>query len=793
MSTLRYSIAVFALAVLQLGTARAQNLVVSTLEGAGNGSLAALIASAPSGATITFDPSLHGTVLFGNPDIHRDLTIIGPADGSITVQSGIVFRIDTLITVHITNLILAGPGTSNAFAGYTGVINRGILFLDSCTLVGNSGTSGGAIFNSAGAIFNSGSLAATACSFTGNSGLGGAIFNTGNLRASCCSFIGNQNNSMDWNGITPGGAILNTGAASLVNCTISGNHIQAKEIDHINFTTIFPAFGAGVYNSGTLSIVYCTIVYNSLTGAYSTLPSRGAGVFNSGTLTLLNSIIALNDSGITNFTYQTDVDIGGPTTGGGHNLFGRIFTDDSNIQDPSNANLYGSVSQMLNPRLDTLATHGGPMDLWSLLPLSPAIGKAQALDSIPTDQRSYPRGLTPDIGSYQVNPVYPSLPTGQEPISPSRNYILLGTTDVFTWSRGTLAATYRIQIAVDSLFSELFLDKSDLQGNSFEVRGFSPLVKYFWRVAGINGLGQGSFSLPSAFQISGHPDSVHFVTPSGMSVDTDYVRVIWRRADLATSYHLAVTWTAGPTRNFIVVDTTYLLGLNDRLSTYIVSVNGVNAEGDGPVSSWSVIAHNPGLPDAPPLVSPPDGAIVSPPVRVVWRDNRREKDLVETYFWFKLNSDPRWLPETMIFDGRVNDSSITLAQVNTAGTYYWRVYSVIYQTGGDITSAQFTIGHSSDVFDTTRRTIPGSYIIYGNYPNPFNPETIVRFGIPEAAEVTLRVYSSDGQLVEELLHQTLRAGVYSVPWNATRCASGAYFLQMRAGNSMIVHRAMLIR
>ena len=66
------------------------------------------------------------------------------------------------------------------------------------------------------------------------------------------------------------------------------------------------------------------------------------------------------------------------------------------------------------------------------------------------------------------------------------------------------------------------------------------------------------------------------------------------------------------------------------------------------------------------------------------------------------------------------------------------------------------------------------------YPNPFNPTTTIKFGLPEESDVTLTVYDIIGREVETILHQHRQAGYYSVNFDANVLAGGLYFYRIVA-------------
>jgi photosystem II stability/assembly factor-like uncharacterized protein len=76
--------------------------------------------------------------------------------------------------------------------------------------------------------------------------------------------------------------------------------------------------------------------------------------------------------------------------------------------------------------------------------------------------------------------------------------------------------------------------------------------------------------------------------------------------------------------------------------------------------------------------------------------------------------------------------------------------------------------------------IPNQFRLSQNYPNPFNPSTTIRYQIPEASKVTIRVYNLLGQNIATLVNEQKNAGDYSVEWNAENVPSGVYFYRTEA-------------
>ncbi|HEX9005730.1 MAG TPA: T9SS type A sorting domain-containing protein, partial [Bacteroidota bacterium] len=72
-------------------------------------------------------------------------------------------------------------------------------------------------------------------------------------------------------------------------------------------------------------------------------------------------------------------------------------------------------------------------------------------------------------------------------------------------------------------------------------------------------------------------------------------------------------------------------------------------------------------------------------------------------------------------------------------------------------------------------TLPGAFQLLGNYPNPFNPSTTIKFEINKSSEVSLEVYDITGRLVSTRSLGVQAPGQHAITFNAGNLASGAYY------------------
>ncbi|MBU0692866.1 S8 family peptidase [bacterium] len=98
-----------------------------------------------------------------------------------------------------------------------------------------------------------------------------------------------------------------------------------------------------------------------------------------------------------------------------------------------------------------------------------------------------------------------------------------------------------------------------------------------------------------------------------------------------------------------------------------------------------------------------------------------------------------------------------------------------------------------DVDEPAAFTLPSEFALHPNYPNPFNPETMISFDVGTHSRVVIRVYDLLGREVSKLVDRRLSPGTHSVSFSGANLASGIYLVNMQADGFSATHRMVLMK
>lgn len=147
----------------------------------------------------------------------------------------------------------------------------------------------------------------------------------------------------------------------------------------------------------------------------------------------------------------------------------------------------------------------------------------------------------------------------------------------------------------------------------------------------------------------------------------------------------------------------------------------------------------------------------------------------------------------------VEDTAMTFHDVSrllSGRTYRWTVLAsdgVLVSSAADTSLLVIPV-----IVGIDPRDVPIRFALHPNYPNPFNPNTTIRYDLPENSAVTLRLYNILGQEVRTLVNRRETAGFKSVVWNGRNNAghqvsTGIYILRLQAGPFRKTIRMMMVK
>jgi len=105
-------------------------------------------------------------------------------------------------------------------------------------------------------------------------------------------------------------------------------------------------------------------------------------------------------------------------------------------------------------------------------------------------------------------------------------------------------------------------------------------------------------------------------------------------------------------------------------------------------------------------------------------------------------------------------------------------------------SHTFTSGSATSVDDAVT---PATYSLSANYPNPFNPSTVINYEIAQSEHVKLTVFNVLGQEVVTLVNNVQQAGAHEIQFQAGSLASGIYMYRLEAGNFTSTQKMILMK
>jgi hypothetical protein len=254
------------------------------------------------------------------------------------------------------------------------------------------------------------------------------------------------------------------------------------------------------------------------------------------------------------------------------------------------------------------------------------------------------------------------------------------------------------------------------------------------------------------------------------------------------------TWSALGTGMSGGTATVYSLGVWSN-----VLIAGGNFAMAGGIFAHNIAAWG-SCPAAPDLILPPDGATgVSLTPTLDWSDISNA-----TFYGVQVSTNPNFTTTVVNAAGLTNSQyTIPSGILNNNTIYFWRVNAKNGLCTGPYSLVRYFTTLITGIISHTGT--PKEFKLYQNFPNPFNPTTVIKFDLPALnsgspahqnftqAQMKLVIYDITGSEVARLLDEEYASGSYEIRFDASSLPSGIYFYEILAGDIKQAKRMMILK
>lgn len=424
--------------------------------------------------------------------------------------------------------------------------------------------------------------------------------------------------------------------------------------------------------------------------------------------------------------------------------------------------------------------------------------------------------------------------------APAQPQILQGESEFFSlsdslrWTKSADAdfdmVQYQLQIATDADFTSLLIDQQDIVFSedvgtilAWPLNAWSDSVSfathgvYFYRVRASDSFG-GISEFSQFVQFTLNETPIASLPIASVILKEDSIGVVWN--DLTENF-------ADPDEDELNV---WVFSWNDGIQNAVISWPAVwvTLQENYFGSTWLVLGANDPynatvydtlyfditpVNDAPTLFSlllPAENSLVtiteanlSQNLVFSWQKSD-DADNESLIYALTFSSNDTVLIDTTLADTSLavslewlNTAMETLAIDHFSGS--WAVS--VFDSTAEVPAVNnaFTLNLRSELLTGIGDlSLPEAFTVFPNYPNPFNPVTTIRLGLPDAADLSIVIYDVRGRNIANLSEGAHPAGWYEFQWNGTdlsgrQVSSGLYFCRIHSGRELHVLKMTYLR
>jgi photosystem II stability/assembly factor-like uncharacterized protein len=160
--------------------------------------------------------------------------------------------------------------------------------------------------------------------------------------------------------------------------------------------------------------------------------------------------------------------------------------------------------------------------------------------------------------------------------------------------------------------------------------------------------------------------------------------------------------------------------------------------------------------------------------------------VVDNYYCIRGNSIYRTSNGGLNWFSEYSQTGTYTHMQGTRDRQHYTIWAI--RNNGGISALPYPIG-----IKPISHEVPQSFVLYQNFPNPFNPMSKIKYDIAKQGKVKLVIFDALGREVEILVNENLKPGSYEIKWEASNFPSGVYFYKLTAGDYSETRKMILLK
>ncbi|MFZ0453183.1 MAG: T9SS type A sorting domain-containing protein [Ignavibacteriaceae bacterium] len=365
-------------------------------------------------------------------------------------------------------------------------------------------------------------------------------------------------------------------------------------------------------------------------------------------------------------------------------------------------------------------------------------------------------------------------------VYPSNLQVGLDTNITFKWKSITASEKYYFELSKDQTFDSIYVSDSTTTDTSKTFTGLLKNQRYYWRIKVKSTSDSGPWSNIFSFVTTlSEPAAPKLV--SSVSDKTGYITFTWNSVENTERYTIQVAVNQSFTNIFksaSITDTSNSIGWFREGIPYYWRIQASNLAGSGLWSDTGNITV---------IYLPSDLALQSSAaneITLTWKNNStiEEGNIIER----KQGPEGSF---AVIDTLKGTGNEFVDKNVEAGQNYIYRIKAYKDSLESEYSNeASFLVDVKSEA-----GKIPTEYSISQNFPNPFNPATKIKFGLPKAGLTRITVYDLLGRDIMTLINNELKAGYHEVNFDAHNLPSGIYLYKIQSGEFTQTKKMILMK